>query len=426
MKIIHSFWSKPTLHKQKQEFSNNRKFGGWLEYKYFLMSNCLSLLTLKRENSNVDLYTDDHGYDILINQLGLPYGDVSLILNELENEDHRLWILGKIKVIELQEKPFIHVDNDVFTWAPFPKSNLNDHLIVQSKHPVPDIYKTALMEVQQKLKSIPSHLKKNVNEYLFNANVGIVGGNDIEFFQNWCKMAKKFLKENMNQIINLENIGYFNQIIEEFSISCMLSERKNVTYLIDCSKDINDLDSVLRFHFIPFIDKYIHLVGIAKHNKIACNQLELRLKYEFPEYHKKVMDIMDSMDYEDSSSTYERMKSDRIFKALPKVYHYKYEEIKTIKIKLYDNFSIHEEGDEENFFLIEIDPFSGKEIQKILLEGTDQLMYYFTESLSINELIEIIRGDFQNINEIEFKQLEENILSMVFEEILMIGSLEIL
>lgn len=426
MKIIHSFWSKPSLHKQKQEFSNNRKFGGWLEYKYFLMSNCLSLLTLKRENSNVDLYTDNHGYDILINQLGLPYGDVSLVLNELEHEDHRLWILGKIKVIELQEKPFIHVDNDVFTWAPFPKSNLNDHLIVQSKHPVPDIYKTALSEVQQKLKSIPSHLKKNVNEYLFNANVGIVGGNDIEFFQNWCEMAKIFLEKNMNQIVNLENIGYFNQIIEEFSISCMLSERKNVTYLIDCSKDINDLDSVLRFHFIPLIDKYIHLVGIAKQNKIACNQLELRLKYEFPEYHKKVMDIMDSMDYEDSRSSYEKIKFDRIFKSLKKVYHYKYDEIKTIRIKLYDNFSIYEEGEEENTYLIERDPFSGKEIQKVLLEGTDQLMYYFAESISINNLIEIIKEDFKNTTEIEFKQLEENILSLVFEEILMIGSLEIL
>jgi len=424
MKIIHSFWSKPTLHKQKQEFSNNRKFGGWLEYKYFLMSNCFSLLTLKRENSNVDLYTDNHGYDILINELGLPYGDVSLILNELEHEDHRLWILGKIKVIELQKRPFIHVDNDVFTWAPFPKSNLHDHLIVQSKHPVPNIYKTALLEVQQKLKNIPSHLKKNLNEYKFNANVGIVGGNDIEFFQNWCEMANKFLKANMKQILNLENIGYFNQIIEEFSISCMLSERNNVTYLIDCSEDINDLDSVLRFHFIPFIDKYIHLVGIAKQNKIACNQLELRLKYEFPEYHKKVMDIMYSMDYKHSRSSYEKMKFDRIFKSLQKVYNYKYSQIKTIKIKMYDNFSI-DEREGGNFFLVEIDPFSGEEIQKILLEGTDQLMCYFTESLSINELIEIIREDFQNVNDIEFKQLEENIINMVFEEILMIGTLEI-
>ncbi|KQX10987.1 DUF6734 family protein [Flavobacterium sp. Root420] len=425
MKIIHSFWSKPSLHKQKQEFSNNRKIGGWLDYKYFLMSNCLSLLTLKRENSNVDLYTDNHGYDILINQLGLPYGDVSFILNELENEDHRLWILGKIKVIELQEKPFIHVDNDVFTWAPFPKSNLNDHLIVQSKHPVPDIYITALLEVQQKLKNLPAHLNKNIIDYKFNANVGIVGGNDIGFFQNWCDMAKKFLKDNMNQIINLENIGYFNQIIEEFSISCMLSERKNVTYLIDCSKDINDLDSVLRFHFIPFIDKYIHLVGIAKHNKIACNHLELRLKYEFPEYHKKVMDIMYSMNYSDPTSSYEKIKNNRIYRSLQKVYHYKYNEIKTLKIKLYDNFSIQEEA-EENVYLVEIDPFSGKEIQKDLLEGTDQLMYYFTEALSINDLIEIIKEDFKNTTEIEFKQLEENILSLVFEEILMIGSLEIL
>lgn len=425
MKIIHSFWSKPSLYKQKQNFSNNRKFGGWLDYKYFLMSNCLSVLSLRREHSNVDLYTDNHGYDILINQLGLPYGDVSLILNNLENEDHRLWILGKIKVIELQEKPFIHVDNDVFTWSPFPKSNRNDHLIVQSKHPVPDIYKTALLEVQQKLKNIPPHLNKNINTYNFNANVGIVGGNDIGFFQNWCDMAKEFLKVNMDQIINLENIGYFNQIIEEFSISCMLSERKNVTYLIDCSKDANVLDSVLRFHLVPFIDRYIHLVGLAKHSEIASNQLELRLKYEFPEYHRKVMDILHSMDYKDTTSSYEKLKSNRISSSLEKVYRSTYEEIKTLKIKLYDNFSIYEEESEENFYLVEMDSFLGNEIQKTLLKGTSKLMCYFTEPLSLNELIEMIKEDLQFANEFEVRQVEENIVSMVFEEVLMVSSLEI-
>ncbi|MBW3470379.1 hypothetical protein EGN73_21590 [Arthrospiribacter ruber] len=389
------------------------------------MSNCFSLLTLRREHSNVDLYTDDFGFDILINQLNLPYGDVSLTLNSLKNEDHRLWILGKIKVIELQEKPFVHVDNDVFTWEPFPKSNQNDYLLVQSKHFVPDNYKLALLEVQKKLTNVPLPLNKDINEYNFNVNVGIVGGNDIDFFQNWCNTAKNFLKENKLQITDLENIGYFNQIIEEFFISCLLSERKNVTYLIDCSNDPNVLDSVLQFHLVPFLDRYIHLVGIAKKNELACKQLELRLKHEFPEYHKKVIDLINSFDCKDSSSLYEKMKFERISKSLQIVYSYKYRELKSLKIKLYDNFTIYENEEDGSFCFIEVDPFSGIELHKMSLKGINQLICYFAEPLSLNELIELIKRNLQINNDIEVRQMEKNIVSSIFEEILLVGSLEI-
>ena len=119
MNIIQSYWSKPAFHKN-QDFSNNRKFGGWLSYKYFLYSLCFSCLTIKRHHKTLDLYTDDDGYDLFINKLKLPYDNVLVILNELNGEDHRLWVLGKLKAILLQDHPFIHVDNDVFLWDSLP------------------------------------------------------------------------------------------------------------------------------------------------------------------------------------------------------------------------------------------------------------------------------------------------------------------
>src|SRR5437867_638827 len=113
MKIIQSFWSKPAFH-NFQNYDNSRKFGGWLDYKSFLTSIAFSCLTLKKYNGSITLYTDDAGYDIFINQLKLPYDDVHLTLNELAEEDHRLWILGKLKAINAQSEPFLHVDNDIF------------------------------------------------------------------------------------------------------------------------------------------------------------------------------------------------------------------------------------------------------------------------------------------------------------------------
>ena len=41
-------------------------------------------------------------------------------------------------------------------------------------------------------------------------------------------------------------------------------------------------------HLVPKLANYIHLVGQAKKDKYACQQVERRLAYEFPEYYNKI------------------------------------------------------------------------------------------------------------------------------------------
>tara|TARA_R110002049_G_scaffold65035_1_gene170966 strand:+ start:99402 stop:100688 length:1287 start_codon:yes stop_codon:yes gene_type:complete len=426
MDIIQSFWSKPAFH-ENQNFKNNRKFGGWLEYKYFLMSNCLSFLTLNKYHSKVKLYTDSKGYDIFINQLGLPYHDVSLVLDELKNEDHRLWVLGKLKTIALQEKPFIHVDNDIYIWDALPVKNETDYLIAQSKHPVPKTYQDSLLEVNKHFVNVPKQLKKNVFEYENIVNIGLLGGNDISFFQNYCTKAYSFLEVNKSNLEKI-NIGSFNQILDEFFISCLLNERKNVCYYIDSSKESVAYDSVLRFHLVPIIDKYIHLVGFAKQNKFACQQLELRLKYEFPDAHKKVISVLQSSGLAENMDAYDSLKENRTYKAIKKLYTSELGDIKNTKIQLYDNFKLkikknESELNEDSYILIEKNPFSKKEIQTNL-KNRDKLLFYFEEPTSINEVIENIGNDMEGLSFKEQMDIEENILDIIFEKIILLGILE--
>ncbi|HEY6900432.1 MAG TPA: DUF6734 family protein, partial [Puia sp.] len=136
MKILHSFWSKPAFHEQ-QEYENSRKFGGWLNYKYFLLSSCYSCLTARRHHKAIDLYTDSKGYDLFIDMLNLPYNDVSTSLDELTDKDHQLWVLGKLRAIEQQRSPFIHIDNDVFLWDRLPLRSDSSFLIAQGPVPMP-------------------------------------------------------------------------------------------------------------------------------------------------------------------------------------------------------------------------------------------------------------------------------------------------
>ena len=51
---------------------------------------------------------------ILINKLELPYTDVKVVLDDLNDYDRDLYALGKVYAYGIQEEPFIHVDADIY------------------------------------------------------------------------------------------------------------------------------------------------------------------------------------------------------------------------------------------------------------------------------------------------------------------------
>ena len=57
MKVIQSFWSKPLLI-TNEEVHLNRSKGGWLNYRYCLMSMAYNCLTFSKFYPNLELYTD--------------------------------------------------------------------------------------------------------------------------------------------------------------------------------------------------------------------------------------------------------------------------------------------------------------------------------------------------------------------------------
>ncbi len=148
MQIIQSFWSRPCFH-EKQEYTNSRITGGWINYKYFILSCCYSCLTIKRYYNKIVLYSDDEGYELFIRNLKLPYDDVYLTLNQLVKENSKLWVMGKLSTIKLQEEPFIHIDNDIYLWEKLPESKSKDFLITQSNYKIPYMHTNSLRVILQ-------------------------------------------------------------------------------------------------------------------------------------------------------------------------------------------------------------------------------------------------------------------------------------
>lgn len=281
MRIIHSFWSKPFLHNIDNTTINHLK-DDWINLELYFMSWVLSCCSFKKHYSNITLYTDTIGKEVLIDILNLPYSSYSTELNSIDKYNCNFWALGKLHTYNLQKEPFIHVDGDVFIWDKLPADITDQDVIAQNEELNDSLYREQFNEIIKNA----SYMPKEISEvYLSEAkivasNTGIFGGNDIQFINEYSKLALHFIETNHN-LGKLSGISLINHFYEQYFLWAYANYKcKNVTYLLgDVS---NDFDETLKFHLVPKREKYIHVVGGAKKNALACEQIIMRLKIDFP------------------------------------------------------------------------------------------------------------------------------------------------
>jgi len=254
----------------------------------------LSCLRLKTYYDEVVLYTDKAGYDLLINKLQLPYTNVHVELDCLNDYDKDLWVLAKIHTYSKQQEPFLHVDGDVFIWESFQPSLLEKPIIAQnlefgsSSHYLPMI-----KEMKNKLSYLPLEIKENMSQkQKFAYNAGIIGGIDIDFFNNYSIKAKEMIDKNLGPIKYLSNTMLFGTLVEQYLFYCMTkAKNKCVETLLPMVIQDNSYKGFGDFELVPFNKKYLHLIGPFKRDFKTCELLFLRLREEFPEYLNRVLAI---------------------------------------------------------------------------------------------------------------------------------------
>tara|TARA_B110000908_G_scaffold172725_1_gene242401 strand:- start:7974 stop:8471 length:498 start_codon:yes stop_codon:yes gene_type:complete len=162
MKIVQTFWSGNSKDIIKDTF-------GWYAPEYHLMSWALSCLQLRKFYDNVVLYTDEKGYELLINYLKLPYTKVIVNLDELNKDDSDLWALSKIHTYSKQDEPFLHVDGDVFIWEAFNKDIMKANLIAQNKEiGTAHFYESMFDSIEQELIYLPKDITVIKEKKYFN------------------------------------------------------------------------------------------------------------------------------------------------------------------------------------------------------------------------------------------------------------------
>ncbi|PKB16142.1 DUF6734 family protein [Flavobacterium sp. 5] len=289
-KIIQTFWISKD---QKNSLLNK---GGFICPEIHFMSWTLSCLQLHKFYKNVELHTNEAGKKILIDLLGLPYTKVHL---SLENDFmHSLlpsmWAYSKIHTYSLQEKPFLHVDGDIFIWKAFDEKLMQSDLIAQNVESNLPVYKSCITALEKQASFVPSWL--NISDSENKAyNAGIIGGTNIPFFKEYTRLAIQFYEENKNQFALLTKDNNHIHIIPEQYLYYALSTTLNIHVALQNHKIIdlaeNTFAEFVQIEKVPHTESYIHLLSDFKKTATNANFVSFVLKKEYPEYWQKIIDI---------------------------------------------------------------------------------------------------------------------------------------
>ena len=284
MRAVWSFWSKP--------FYAGRGWR-WREPVHHLLAWGLSLRLARSHYPETVLITDTPGKTLLVNQLGLPFTHVSTELDRLQSEYPGLWALGKLVTYSLQDKPFVHLDTDVFLWRPLPGRITSAPVLAQ--HPEnyhladegcgPRIIEKAFAQAGLDLPAEWEWSRSRREQTSREANCGILGGTDTGFIQHYARLALDLAQNPRYSAAwaSIPDRDGLNTILEQFFlIACLDFHRSDpaspfsgtyIRYLFPSFETAFNPNYAARLG-------YTHLLADAKTNAYLTSRLEQRTQRE--------------------------------------------------------------------------------------------------------------------------------------------------
>lgn len=400
MKIIQSFWSG-----NQKEFTNSY---GWYSYKHNWLSWILSCHQLVKYHDKVELYTDSFGYEVLIEKLKLPYTKVYVVLDELNQYHKDLWAIAKVRTFQLQNEPFLHVDGDVFVWESLTNKFNDSNLVTQNLEITTDYYRNNWDIIHPNLEFLPVEME-GFHNYAgnFACNMGIIGGNNIAFFKEYCKKSIDFVSKNKavwNRVITLNFNVFFEQVLF-YEFANQTNEKIDFLFL-DIPKD-NEYKGFGDFDKIPH-KTYLHLLGVYKSNAFVCKTMEVYIMKHYPESYTKLARIINGVNKNNKEIDY---LTPKIINELILDYEINLKNNSLKSNKLLLNRDLFNEGAPNkldfflekatNFMIVSLSSFEKKNVVQ-----NDELINF----LEIEELNSIARlYDLDQIDEIMLEELKNPI-----------------
>jgi len=228
MRAVWSFWSKPYA---------GQKGRTWREPRHHLLAWGLSLRLAREHYPDTMLVTDSEGKALLVDRLGLDFAEVSTELDRLRGVDPGWWALGKLVAYSLQDRPFVHLDTDVFLWRPLPPQLRSAPVFAQC--PERHAFGQGRCDPRQIELLFESHGLSAPVEWEWaisretgwfrQENCGIVGGNRVDFLRYYADTALRMVTDPVHAAAwsEVPHKDEFNNLIEQFWLGACLDYHRH-------------------------------------------------------------------------------------------------------------------------------------------------------------------------------------------------------
>jgi len=298
MRAVWSFWSKPCQWGQGYR---------WREPIHHLLAWGLSLRLAQAHYPDTVLITDRPGRALLIDRLGLPFTHVSTELDRLREVDPGWWALGKLVAYSLQDRPFVHIDTDVFLSQPLPDRLTGAPVLAQYPETYhvaddqcgPSIVENAFARAGLSLPAEWEWSRSRPARRFLEANCGILGGTDVGFLRCYARLALDLVLSPRHEAAwaSVPDKAGLNTTVEQFMLpACANFHRFDpgsphrgvfLRYLFPSVSAAFDPAQAARLGFT-------HLLAEAKQDARVTARLEQRFRREDPAFYRLCEDVAGS------------------------------------------------------------------------------------------------------------------------------------
>jgi hypothetical protein len=281
MKAVFSFWSTT-----EDSLVNARN---WFDPKFQLYSWVLAINQAKKWYDRVEIVTDSLALPIF-EKLKLPYTEITTVLDELIDYDKASWALGKIKAYQIQNEPFVHIDNDVFLLQDILKPFENESIVCQNiengfqyksyYEPMLEMLEESGVNILNK-DGLPQYWRLTED----SPCMAVYLCNDLRFNEEYCRAAFNFVDTNEKLLYNLERsitVPLCFSVIFEQYLAGQIAWELGVPITPICPTRI-DFEGNPYANFLELEGRgYVHIWG-AKRNEEWFKNLEKIIKRDYPE-----------------------------------------------------------------------------------------------------------------------------------------------
>jgi len=252
MKAYMSYWSGGYKKIPDQHIINMHKV-----CSYFLKQNFIEVNFLT-DSESLPYFKD------------IKFDNISLELDNVPKEYNETWSISKLyayKIIAKKGDPFIHVDYDVILWKgieeKFKKADLfaqhieansyNHYQVKKIKNNCPNLYIMGALNVKDAI------------------NVGVIGGNDVEFLYDYSKSALDIILDPMNKNFWLN----YKEFLKPWMKAAIIEQYYLAVYLKYCNKNIKTIfKNGWPSNKEAYEKQYTHLMQ-AKSEDFVKNKIQL-------------------------------------------------------------------------------------------------------------------------------------------------------